>query len=97
MKKFPNAISTREYDPMRYDEGKNLAEKLLFSAPEYFILETRFGKWLVQQILKMLDRLNEKLMKNVASNDGGHTYKLTKYLSDWLTELLSRLSNIDEI
>jgi len=97
MKKFPNAISTRDYDPMRYDEGKYLAEKLLFSAPEYFILETRFGNWLVQQLLKMLDRLNEKLMKNASSNDGGHAYKLTIDLSDWLTELLSWLSNIIEI
>jgi hypothetical protein len=97
MKEFPNAIFTREYNPMRYDEGKNLAEKLLFSAPEYFILETRFGKWLVQQLLKMLDRLNETLTKNVASNDGCHTYKLTKDLSNWLTDLLSWLSNIVEI
>jgi hypothetical protein len=97
MKEFPNAIFTREYNPMRYDEGKNLAEKLLFSAPEYFILETRFGKWLVQQLLKMLDRLNETLTKNVASNDGSHTYKLTKDLSNWLTDLLSWLSNIVEI
>jgi len=97
MKKFPNAISTREYDPLRYNVGKNLAEKLLFSAPEYLLLETEFGKWFVQQLLKMLDRLNEKLMKNVASNDGDHTYKLTKYLSDWMTDLLSWLSNIVEI
>ena len=97
MKKFPNAISTRDYDPMRYDEGKNLAEKLLFSAPEYFILETRFGNWLVQQLLKILDCLNKTLTKNVASNDGDHTYKLTKYLSDWLTDLLSWLRNIIEI
>jgi hypothetical protein len=97
MRKFSNAISTRVYDLMRYDEGKNLAEKLLFSAPEYFILETRYCNWLVQHLLKILDRLNEKLMKNVTPNDGGHTYKLNKYLSDWLTDLLSWLSNIIEI
>ena len=86
MKKFLNAISTREYNPLRHDERKNLAEKILFSAPEYFILETRFGNWLVQQLLKILDRLNKTLTKNVTPNDGSHTYKLTKDLSDWLTE-----------
>jgi len=95
--KFPNAISTRMHDPLRYDEGKHLAEKLLFSAPEYFILETRFGDWLIQQLLKILDYLNETLMKNIPSNISSHSYKLTKDISVWLTNLLSRLSNIVEI
>ena len=95
--RFPSAVSAREYDPLRYDEGKHLAEKLLFSAPEYFILETRFGDWLVQQLLKILDYLNETLMKNIPSNINSHSYKLTRDISVWLTHLLSWLSNIVEI
>ena len=95
--RFPSAVSAREYDPLRYDEGKHLAEKLLFSAPEYLILETRFGDWLVQRLLKMLDHLNETLIKNIYSNTGCRSYKYTRYLSVWLSRLLSWLSQVVEI
>ena len=95
--RFPSAVSAREYDLLRYDEGKHLAEKLLFSAPEYLILETRFGDWLVQQLLNILDHLNEILVKNVTLNIGGRSYKYTRYLSVWLSRLLSWLSNVVEI
>ena len=95
--RFPSAVSAREYDLLRYDEGKHLAEKLLFSAPEYLILETRFGDWLVQQLLNILDRFNETLVKNVPLNTGGRSYKYTRYFSVWLSRLLSWLSNVVEI
>jgi len=48
------AGSTIEYDPGKYDVSKPLVEKLLFSAPEYFVFETRFGGWLVSQLVKVL-------------------------------------------
>ena len=95
--KIPSAVSARMYNPLRYDERKHLAEKLLFSAPEYFILETRFGDWLVQRLLKMLDRLNEALVKNIPLNTGGRSYKYTRYLSVWLSRLLSWLSSVVEV
>jgi hypothetical protein len=85
--------SPLEYDPKKYDMSKPLVEKLLFSAPEYFVFETRFGGWLISQLVKMLDLLNGLLMTDNSPSSRGYSIKLIRYLSIWLSSLKGWLSN----
>lgn len=91
------AVSTLEYDPGKYDVSKPLVEKLLLSAPEYFVFETRFGGWLVSQLVKVLRLLNRFLMTEHHSIARGYPTRMIRNLSRCLSGLMNWISNHKEI
>jgi len=91
------AGSTIEYDPGKYDVSKPLVEKLLFSAPEYFVFETRFGGWLVSQLVKVLRLLDRFLMTEHSPSSRGYPTKMIRNLSRCLSGLMSLINNHKEM
>jgi len=87
------AGSTLKYDPEKYDVSKPLVEKLLFSAPEYFVFETRFGGWLVSQLVKVLRLLDRFLMTEHSPSSRGYPTKMISNLSSCFSGLMSLINN----
>ena len=87
-----------KYSPKGYDEKKTLPEKLLFSAPEYFFYETRPGRWIVLQLQRMLDRLNNTIISRIPSRTvrGGFTDRLVDTFSDYISRILSWINSLFE-
>lgn len=88
----------KEYSPEGYDEKKPLFEKLLFSAPEYFFYETRPGRWIVLQLQKILDYLNNIIISSIPSRAwrGGFTGKLVGIFSDFISRMLNWINFLFE-
>lgn len=46
------------YDPEGYDKERPLAERIIFSFPEYMVYETRIGGWVANRIIGILSMMN---------------------------------------
>lgn len=86
------------YSPKGYDEKKPLLEKLLFSAPEYFFYETRPGRWIVLQLQKILDYLNNTIISRIPSQTWrrGFTDRLVDIFSDYISRILGWINFLFE-
>ena len=84
-------LTERKYNPDGYNVGLPLAEKLLFSAPEYFVLETRFGDWIILQLQKALDFLNRKWRVDIRSNNAC-SKNIIRTSSDYVSRTLGWLN-----
>lgn len=92
---YPNGQKTvfSDYNPEGYNFSLPLVEKLLFSAPEYFVCETRFGEWFILQLQKALDLLNRECMANVHSNNG-FSMRVVRKISDYASSTLGWFNSI---
>lgn len=85
-------MMAREYNPEGYEEGKPMVEKILFSAPEYFVYETRVGGWIAFQLQRMLDFLNRGFLTTIPSKTNSLTGKARRTLSRYLSLVLGWLN-----
>lgn len=86
-------MASGDYNPEGYSFSIPLVEKLLFSAPEYFVCETRIGEWFVLRLQKLLDLLNREHMTNVHSNNG-HSMRIIEIVSDYASSMLDWFNSI---
>lgn len=77
-----------KYRPQRYKKNRPIAEKIIFSAPEYIVYETRLGGWIVVQLQRMLATMNEFSIKFISGTTDNFQRKLVKFLTDLISRLL---------
>lgn len=90
---FKNDIMYDEYTPEGYDIGKNYLEKLLFSSPEFFVYETRFGIWLANRLFSLLSILNRYSLNRVTKTTSGNIRNLIEYFTDLLSNSLNWINH----
>jgi hypothetical protein len=86
----------REYNPDGYEQRKPMVEKILFSAPEYFVYETRLGGWIAVQLQRTLDFLNRGFLTSIPSRTNSYTGKAMRSLSHYISRILGWLNYLFE-
>jgi NhaP-type Na+/H+ or K+/H+ antiporter len=77
------------YNPLGFNSECSIIEKALFTAPEYFIFDTRFGNCVVLKLEAIQLRINNYLEKNLPNTSGG----ILRNFLVMLTYFSSLLSN----
>ena len=90
---FRNINTYDEYNPDGYDTSKNYLEKMLFSSPEFFVYETRFGTWLANWLFSFLGILNRYSLNRVTKTTSGNIRNLIEYLTDLLSNSLNWINH----
>jgi hypothetical protein len=90
----PHHISLSEdYSPEGYRHESSFLERVLFSIPEYFVYETRFGKWISDKIISIIGAMNRYLLERVPFTPEGFASRVirvaTRILSNFL-EVINR-------
>ncbi len=67
----PPKWMTDEYSPDSFVTGKPFAEKVVFSAPEYFMFETRLGGWTVLRLEQALEDIEAYTTSRMPQTSGG--------------------------
>jgi hypothetical protein len=78
---------SENYNPDGYAFKESVIEKVLFSAPEYFVYDTRFGSWLANKIIVFLGIMNR--YSTGISTTKGWLINLLKALTDLLLRFLN--------
>ncbi len=78
-----------KYRPKGYDKDRSTTEKILFSASEYIIYETRFGGWFLIQIQKLLAIINEYSINKIPKTTYNMRRKAIKTLTNFIFKILN--------
>jgi hypothetical protein len=81
--------SRGRYSTVLYEPDKPSFEKLFFSSPEYFIMETRFGGWIANRLRHLLEMMNRYLMERLPKNPGGLLKEFMEVLIDIISNFLN--------
>jgi CPA1 family monovalent cation:H+ antiporter len=81
---FEGNYSTKGYQP-----DKPRFEKLIFSSPEYFVMETRFGGWIADRLRGLLELMNRYSMNSMHKRAGGFLLRFTENLIDLISNFLN--------
>ncbi|MCW3978219.1 MAG: sodium:proton antiporter [Candidatus Bathyarchaeota archaeon] len=79
----PPQWMTDEYSPDSFETGKPFAEKVVFSAPEYFMFETRLGGWTVLRLEQALEFIDDYTTSRMPKTSGGSlrgAFEISAYL-----------------
>ncbi|UCD46004.1 MAG: hypothetical protein JSV27_05830 [Candidatus Bathyarchaeota archaeon] len=76
---------TASYRPKGYRKKRSTTEKILFSAPEYIVFETRLGGWTAYQLQRALGWINEFSTQRIPKT----RYNLQRKIIESLTDVLS--------
>jgi hypothetical protein len=82
-----------EYNPEGYILNRNSIEKMLFSAPEYFVYETRFGKWLANRLFTILSILNRYSLNRITRTTTGRMRNIIESITDFITNSLNWINH----
>jgi CPA1 family monovalent cation:H+ antiporter len=80
---------SENYNSEGYDLSKGSFEKYFFSAPEYFINETRFGSWISNKIISVLRVIDRYLISKMSVTSKGIIVNALKFIINALSNLLS--------
>ena len=84
------------YDPEGYDKDRSLAEKLIFSFPEYMVYETRIGGWVANQIIKILGIMNRLAIDRIPKRREDLENKIMKSLTVGSMKILNWINYFRE-
>jgi CPA1 family monovalent cation:H+ antiporter len=90
---FETQLMRDEYNSEGYNVGKNSLEKILFSSPEYFIYETRFGVWLANRLFSILSILNRYTLDRISKPTSGNIRNLIESITDLLSNSLNWINH----
>lgn len=77
------------YNPKEYEKNRSIIEKIIFSAPEYFVFETRLGGWMAMQLQKILSSINIYSVNNLPKTADSNLRKVLKNITDFISESLN--------
>ena len=80
---------SRRYNPRGYKKDRSKIEKLLFSAPEYVVFETKIGGWIVYQLQRALGWINEFSTLKIPKTRDNLQRKAVEFLTDLLSGTLA--------
>jgi CPA1 family monovalent cation:H+ antiporter len=85
------------YSAEGYDPSKGIVEKLVFSAPEFFVHDTRFGSWLAGELVRLLSVVNRYSVDRITKSPIGLMNRLIVSLGkiisgflNWINQYLIR-------
>lgn len=82
-----------KYSPEGFDASRPRLEHIIFSGPEYFIFETRFGVWFVVQLQRVLESLNRYSIQQIPERTGGLLRKTIELITDIISKVLSWINS----
>jgi len=82
-------IFSNDYVDSGYSSEKSLFERLFFSAPEFFIRDTRFGTWLAGVVVSIVSYINSYEVDSIQRKTIGIVNKLLKSVRDVLIDFLA--------
>jgi hypothetical protein len=77
------------YNPKGYEKDRSIIEKIIFSAPEYFVFETRLGMWIAMQLQKILSSINRYSISNIPKTEDSYLRKIFETLTDFIFKSLN--------
>jgi CPA1 family monovalent cation:H+ antiporter len=88
----PKALS-EEYNPEGYVPSRGFLEKILFSAPEFFIQGTWFGSWLSRKLVSLLSIINRHTIDRLPVKTVGRIQKIVSLFVDYISRLLGWINH----
>jgi CPA1 family monovalent cation:H+ antiporter len=85
---FDNLYSEK-YISTGYDSKKSIFERVLFSAPEFFVRDTGFGSWLSTRLVFLIEYLNNYLIDSISRRTVGFVNSFMTFLSSILVGFLA--------
>ena len=83
---------SENYSPEGYRYESSFLERVFFSAPEYFIYETRFGKWMADKIIFIMGAMNRYLLNRMTFTPKGFATRIIKVATRFLSNFLDVLN-----
>jgi CPA1 family monovalent cation:H+ antiporter len=80
---------TDNYSAEGYDPTKGFIEKLVFSAPEFFVHDTRFGSWLARELVSLLSILNRYSVDRIPKSPIGFMNRLVVSIGEIISSFLT--------
>jgi hypothetical protein len=82
-------LFSEKYVSIGYESDAGLVERVLFCAPEFFVMDTGFGSWLSTRLVFMIDYLNKYSIESISRRTVGFFNRFVTFLSDILIGFLA--------
>jgi CPA1 family monovalent cation:H+ antiporter len=79
---------SEKYSPEGYRYESSILERALFSIPEHFVYETRFGKWISDKIISIIGAMNSYLLERIPFTPEGFASRVIRVATRILSNLL---------
>ncbi|MCW3989740.1 MAG: sodium:proton antiporter [Candidatus Bathyarchaeota archaeon] len=81
-----------EYSSQGFKTEGSIGEKILFSAPEYFVFETRIGTWILLRLQHALEFINMYAVTKMPKAEGGMLRRGFAFSTDLIVFGLTRIT-----
>ncbi|GAH27318.1 unnamed protein product, partial [marine sediment metagenome] len=81
-----------EYSSQGFKTEGSIGEKILFSAPEYFVVETRIGTWILLRLQHALEFINMYAVTKMPKAEGGLLRRGFEFSTDLIASVLTRIT-----
>jgi len=81
-----------EYSSQGFKTERSIGEKVLFSAPEYFVFETRIGTWILLRLQHALEFINMYTVTKIPKTEGGMLRRGFEFSTDLIAFILTRIT-----
>ena len=88
----PQRWMNDSYSSKGFRNDVNRMEKILFSAPEYFVFETRLGTWIMLRLHHILEFINTYTATRIPKAQGGLLRRAFEASTDVISSLLTRMT-----
>ena len=82
----------KEYSSQGFKTEGSIGEKVLFSAPEYFVFETRIGTWILLRLQHALEFINMYTATKMPKTQGGILRRSFEASTDIISFLLTQIT-----
>lgn len=82
----------KEYSSQGFKTEGSIGEKVLFSAPEYFVFETRIGTWILLRLQHALEFINIYTATKMPKTQGGILRRSFEASTDIISFLLTQIT-----
>ena len=82
----------KEYSSQGFKTEGSIGEKVLFSAPEYFVFETRVGTWILLRLQHALEFINMYTATKMPKTQGGILRRSFEASTDIISFLLTQIT-----
>lgn len=86
-------VLSDEYNSDGYVPSRSFLEKVLFSAPEFFVQGTWFGSWISRKLVSLLSMINRYKIKRFPAKTVGRINKIVSLLINYISSFLSWVNN----
>lgn len=81
-----------EYSSQGFKTEGSIGEKIFFSAPEYFVFETRIGTWILLRLQHALEFINMYTVTNMPKTQRGMLRRGFEFSTDLIAIILTRIT-----